>query len=87
MHMQMSIHEVLNSTRVIKFYDDIHIDDNKPMLYDNRKSWKPLHYHTLNPIIDELDFKTDLGWGTITLHIYMKNWGAHIDVEKCVLVS
>ena len=30
---------------------------------------KPIHYHTLIPIIDELDFKTDLGRGKIILYI------------------
>ena len=31
---------------------------------------KPLHYHTLNRIIDELDFKTAFSRGTIILHTF-----------------
>ena len=30
-------------------------------------------YHALNPNIDELDFKTDLGRGTIILYIYIQS--------------
>ena len=41
------------------------------MFNDNQK--KTLHYHTLNPIIDELDLKTALGRGTIISYIYVQN--------------
>ena len=58
---------------MIKFYDDKHIDDSNSMFYDNHNSSKPLHYHTLNPIIDELDFETALGRGIIILYIYIQN--------------
>ena len=42
------------------------------MYNDNHK--KPLHYHTLNRIIDELVFKTAFSRGTIILQtLYIQN--------------
>ena len=51
------------------------IDDNKSMLKNNIKN----HYIIiiLNPIFDELDFKTALGRRTIILYIYIQNWGTY----------
>ena len=34
---------------------------------------KQYYYHTLNPMIDELDFKTALGRGAIILYIDIQN--------------
>ena len=34
---------------------------------------KRYYYHTLNPIIDELDFKTASGQGAIILYINIQN--------------
>ena len=62
---------------MIKFYGDRHIDDNKSMFYDNHNSKKSLYYHTLNPIIDELDFKTASGRGAINLYINIQNCGTY----------
>ena len=58
---------------MIKFYGAGFIDDNKSMFYDNHNLLKRYYYHTLNPIIDELDFKTASGRGAIILYINIQN--------------
>ena len=61
---------------MIKFYGDRYIDENKStyvcsMIIITHKNH--YYYHTLNPIIDELDFKTASGQGAIILYINIQN--------------